>query len=184
MLCGEVHPFGNFRFVNFGHPPPLVFRREVHVKRRGAVTLAKGERTAQHDVVDLTLPGREFPARRKRAGDVGCVHRVFARRVDHHHVACLDRARILGVVQHGGIEARAHDGRIRWALATLLEFFETLAIDASVVRTAMSRLTADGWFERSKIGRNSFYRLVQRGRLTFDIANRTANFDNRNIGTF
>src|ERR1700753_2423135 len=58
------------------------------------------------------------------------------------------------------------------ALATLLEFFETLDIDATVVRTAMSRLTADGWFERSKIGRNSFYRLVQKGRLTFDIATR------------
>src|ERR1700761_3031534 len=56
------------------------------------------------------------------------------------------------------------------ALVTLLEFFETLAIDPTVVRTAMSRLTADGWFERSKIGRNSFYRLVQKGRLTFDIA--------------
>jgi phenylacetic acid degradation operon negative regulatory protein len=58
------------------------------------------------------------------------------------------------------------------ALATLLEFFETLAIDATVVRTAMSRLTADGWFERNKVGRNSFYRLVQKGRLTFDIATR------------
>ena len=58
------------------------------------------------------------------------------------------------------------------ALATLLEFFQALAIDATVVRTAMSRLTADGWFERSKVGRNSFYRLVQKGRLTFDIATR------------
>jgi serine phosphatase RsbU (regulator of sigma subunit) len=28
MLYGEVHPFGNFRFVNFGHPPPLVFSAE------------------------------------------------------------------------------------------------------------------------------------------------------------
>src|ERR1700744_4690 len=55
------------------------------------------------------------------------------------------------------------------ALATLLEFFETLDIDATVVRTAMSRLTADGWFERNKVGRNSFYRLAK-GRLTFDIA--------------
>jgi phenylacetic acid degradation operon negative regulatory protein len=55
-------------------------------------------------------------------------------------------------------------------LGTLLEFFEQLDIDASVVRTAMSRLTADGWFEREKVGRNSFYRLVQRERLTFDIA--------------
>src|ERR1700724_4889871 len=58
------------------------------------------------------------------------------------------------------------------ALATLLEFCETLDIDASVVRTAMSRLTADGWFERNKVGRNSSYRLVQRGRLTLDIATR------------
>jgi phenylacetic acid degradation operon negative regulatory protein len=55
-------------------------------------------------------------------------------------------------------------------LGTLLEFFQQLDIDASVVRTAMSRLTADGWFERNRIGRNSFYRLVQSGRQTFDIA--------------
>src|SRR6187551_1392203 len=55
-------------------------------------------------------------------------------------------------------------------LGTLLEFFEQLDTDPSVVRTAMSRLTADGWFERHKIGRNSFYRLVQSGRQTFDIA--------------
>src|SRR5258707_5142909 len=57
-------------------------------------------------------------------------------------------------------------------LGTLLEFFQELDIDASVVRTAMSRLTADGWFERHKVGRNSFYRLVQSGRQTFDIATR------------
>jgi serine phosphatase RsbU (regulator of sigma subunit) len=25
MLYGEVHPSGQFRFVNFGHPPPLLF---------------------------------------------------------------------------------------------------------------------------------------------------------------
>ena len=28
MLYGEVHPNGYFRFVNFGHPPPLVFSAE------------------------------------------------------------------------------------------------------------------------------------------------------------
>jgi serine phosphatase RsbU (regulator of sigma subunit) len=28
MLYGEVHPSGHFRFVNFGHPPPLVFSKE------------------------------------------------------------------------------------------------------------------------------------------------------------
>jgi phenylacetic acid degradation operon negative regulatory protein len=55
-------------------------------------------------------------------------------------------------------------------LGTLLEFFKAIDIDSSVVRTAMSRLAADGWFEREKVGRNSFYRLVQRERQTFDIA--------------
>jgi serine phosphatase RsbU (regulator of sigma subunit) len=28
MLYGEVRPSGHFRFVNFGHPPPLVFSKE------------------------------------------------------------------------------------------------------------------------------------------------------------
>ena len=55
-------------------------------------------------------------------------------------------------------------------LGTLLEFFGEIDIDAGVVRTAMSRLATDGWFERHKVGRNSFYRLVQSGRQTFDIA--------------
>src|SRR3979490_3458700 len=53
---------------------------------------------------------------------------------------------------------------------TLLEFFETIDIDSGVVRTAMSRLAADGWVERPKVGRNSFYRLVKKGRQTFDAA--------------
>src|SRR6202000_2275798 len=29
---------------------------------------------------------------------------------------------------------------------------------------------ADGWLERSKVGRNSFYRLGEKGRQTFEIA--------------
>jgi phenylacetic acid degradation operon negative regulatory protein len=57
-------------------------------------------------------------------------------------------------------------------LGTLLAFFEGLAIDGNVVRTAMSRLTAEGWFERTKSGRNSFYRLSRRGEQTFAAATR------------
>jgi phenylacetic acid degradation operon negative regulatory protein len=57
-------------------------------------------------------------------------------------------------------------------LGTLLEFFKKLDIDAGVVRTAMSRLASDGWLERNKVGRNSFYRLAGKGRQTFDIATR------------
>jgi phenylacetic acid degradation operon negative regulatory protein len=55
-------------------------------------------------------------------------------------------------------------------LGTLLSFFKAIDIDSGVVRTAMSRLAADGWFKREKVGRNSFYRLVKKGSLTFDIA--------------
>src|SRR4030088_2404651 len=55
-------------------------------------------------------------------------------------------------------------------LGSLLEFFKAIDIDSSVVRTARSRLAADGWFEREKVGRNSFYRLVKRERQNFDIA--------------
>jgi phenylacetic acid degradation operon negative regulatory protein len=55
-------------------------------------------------------------------------------------------------------------------LGTLLEFFEALEIDSGVVRTAMSRLAADGWLEREKVGRNSFYRLTRKGRQTFAAA--------------
>src|SRR3954453_18481879 len=55
-------------------------------------------------------------------------------------------------------------------LGTLLEFFTGLDIDGGVVRTAMSRLAADGWLERTKVGRNSFYRLGKKGKQTFDVA--------------
>ena len=34
----------------------------------------------------------------------------------------------------------------------------------------MSRLATDGWLERNKVGRNSFYRLNDKGRQTFDTA--------------
>ena len=57
-------------------------------------------------------------------------------------------------------------------LGTLLEFFRAIDIDSGVVRTAMSRLAADGWLERHKVGRNSFYRLAGKGRQTFDAATR------------
>ena len=57
-------------------------------------------------------------------------------------------------------------------LGTLLEFFEALDIDSGVVRTAMSRLAADGWLTREKVGRNSFYRLAEKGRATFEAATR------------
>lgn len=55
-------------------------------------------------------------------------------------------------------------------LGTLLNLFEEFGIGAGVVRTSMSRLASDGWLERTRVGRNSFYRLTARGRETFRTA--------------
>lgn len=55
-------------------------------------------------------------------------------------------------------------------LGTLLAFFKALDISDGVVRTAMSRLASDGWLERTKAGRNSYYRLAEKGRETFRTA--------------
>lgn len=55
-------------------------------------------------------------------------------------------------------------------LGTLVELFAAMGVDAGAVRTAMSRLVADGWTERSRVGRNSAYRLTEKGRVTFTSA--------------
>lgn len=52
-------------------------------------------------------------------------------------------------------------------LGTLLAFFNALGISDGVVRTAMSRLASDGWLERTRVGRNSYYRLAEKGEDTF-----------------
>lgn len=63
-------------------------------------------------------------------------------------------------------DAIAPRGGVVW-LGTLLTFFRALDIGDGVVRTAMSRLAADGWLERSRVGRHSFYRLADKGRDAF-----------------
>lgn len=55
-------------------------------------------------------------------------------------------------------------------MGTLLKFLDLLEIDGGVVRTAVSRLAADGWFDRDKVGRKSFYRLASTGRERFQSA--------------
>lgn len=52
-------------------------------------------------------------------------------------------------------------------LGTLLAFFKGLDVGGTVVRSAVSRLAAEDWLERTKVGRNSFYHLAERGRATF-----------------
>jgi len=59
MLYGEVHPYGYFRFVNFGHPPPLVFSAEY----REFVELDK-ERMVQFLPLGLQIPS-DHPDRKR-----------------------------------------------------------------------------------------------------------------------
>src|SRR4051794_8855212 len=59
-------------------------------------------------------------------------------------------------------DAIAPRGGSLW-LGTLLEVFRAAGVGEGVVRTACSRLAADGWLARTRRGRNSFYRLAARG---------------------
>jgi len=59
MLYGEVHPYGYFRFVNFGHPPPLVFSAEF----RRFVEIPK-DRMVQFLPLGLQIP-EDHPDRNK-----------------------------------------------------------------------------------------------------------------------
>jgi phenylacetic acid degradation operon negative regulatory protein len=56
------------------------------------------------------------------------------------------------------------------SMATLLEIMRTFRINESLVRTAVSRLVSDGWFERWRLGRNSYYRLTPHGSREFERA--------------
>ena len=86
MLYGEVHPYGYFRFVNFGHPPPMVFSAEYrkfmevdrsrmvqflplglhipenHPDRNKYLSLDSEDKLARSDAAELTLmsPGDIF----------------------------------------------------------------------------------------------------------------------------
>lgn len=52
MLYGEVDPCGHFRFVNFGHPPPLVFSAEYR----------KFMKIDEHHMVQFLALGLQIPA--------------------------------------------------------------------------------------------------------------------------
>lgn len=60
----------------------------------------------------------------------------------------------------------------RVPLAVLQEIMARLGVEPGALRTALSRLVADGWVERERRGRNSFFRLDERGRHAFDLATR------------
>ncbi|MDX2201556.1 MAG: PaaX family transcriptional regulator C-terminal domain-containing protein [Hyphomicrobiaceae bacterium] len=52
-------------------------------------------------------------------------------------------------------------------LGSLLEVMGLFGVEGGLVRTALSRLVQENWFERTRAGKNSFYRLSARGRAKF-----------------
>jgi phenylacetic acid degradation operon negative regulatory protein len=58
------------------------------------------------------------------------------------------------------------------AAASLVAIMAAMGIGEGVVRTALSRLAADGWLERRRIGRRGFYRLAAKGVAAFAEATR------------
>jgi serine phosphatase RsbU (regulator of sigma subunit) len=78
MLFGEVRPSGHFRFVNFGHPPPLVFsaefRKFVEIDRSRMVQFTELGLEIPEDDPDrnryFSLQARERPANFSDVGEL------------------------------------------------------------------------------------------------------------------
>src|SRR2546430_10063418 len=75
MLYGEVHPYVYFRFVNFRHPPPLVFSAEYRKfmeidKSRMVQFLPLGLQLAENDPDRNRYISLEFRQRRAKSSDV------------------------------------------------------------------------------------------------------------------
>src|SRR5207302_10483917 len=99
---------------------------------------------SKNDVVNLTLSRREFSGCWQRASNVGSVQGVFAGRVNQHDIAVSNCFGVLRRVQHGGIEARSHDGSIRWVLASALSplVLHKRGISRSVIPGFVARIAA------------------------------------------
>jgi phenylacetic acid degradation operon negative regulatory protein len=66
-------------------------------------------------------------------------------------------------------DAVAPRGGSLW-LGSLQAILDRFGCTPGQVRTAMSRLTEEGWLARNRVGRNSFYRLGPRGAQVFGAA--------------
>jgi len=75
---------------------------------------------------------------------------------------------VIVTVLGDAIEPRG--GRI-WT-GSLIEILGLIGYSGGVLRTALSRLVADGWVEGSKAGRRSFYELTAKGHAETAVASR------------
>lgn len=61
-------------------------------------------------------------------------------------------------------------------LADLIALLEAFSLNDGQVRTALSRLVAEGWLEGKRLGRRSLYRVTRTGRHRFEEATRRIYF--------
>ncbi len=87
-----------------------------------------------------------------------------------HHIKRLHgngRLRVWSlIITFFGDVVALRGGRV--ALSTLQDAMGLLHIEPGAVRTALSRLAGEGWVERERQGRLSFYKLTAEGRAKFD----------------
>jgi phenylacetic acid degradation operon negative regulatory protein len=102
--------------------------------------------------------------------------------VSQYHAAKPVRVWSLIVTLYG--DAVVPRGGSLW-IGSLIEIMDLFGIDAGHVRTAISRLSSDGWLDRVRRGRNSYYRLSKRGEGAFLAATRRiyAGEERRSNGT-
>ncbi len=93
--------------------------------------------------------------------------------VKHFHAHKPARIWSLIVTLYG--DAIVPRGGSLW-IGSLIEIMELFGIDAGHVRTAISRLSSDGWLARIKRGRASYYRLSKSGEGEFLAATRRIYF--------
>lgn len=67
------------------------------------------------------------------------------------------------------------------ALSSIQDIFSHMQIEENAVRTAMSRLTKEGWLEREKKGRQSFYKLAPEGVGQFETATKRIYAADQNV---
>lgn len=111
-----------------------------------------------------TSDHRIFRERTLRPHQPKTVSAATAALLDDFHEQRRVRAWSLIITLYG--DAIVPRGGRLW-LGSLTEIMALFRIDAGHVRTAMSRLTADGWLERERVGRNSYYRLTRREEGSF-----------------
>jgi phenylacetic acid degradation operon negative regulatory protein len=112
---------------------------------------------------------RELPLSKKPATPAATITEL----VNQYHSRRPVRAWSLIITLYG--DAIVPRGGSLW-LGSLIDIMALFKIDAGHVRTAMSRLTADGWLSREKAGRNSYYRLTRREEGVFNAATRRIYF--------